>query len=294
MQRKKHLEKRSLGHASHRDTSHPGANSRGAETRGTELAAGTSNIRRSRAQEALSLLWTMRPSGRHEIDNDPQACLVQARLPGIPWRTEQASLSQLADKSLKSSRQVRLLWHLKLRLLDAAGGGQQDWSDAAELGVPNFRSHASQSSRRDQGLPDLELRRVPRTVRNRAPTARFSSGLSTARWRSGTRPRSTRVARDLLRQKVDNDSGRSQRREASAFVGRIPDAPEATSRPHKSIRFLGQSNLGRIQECRSVRSIKIRLNGRTYRCERSSGCHRWRAETLAQAATFCPSGERST
>ena len=89
---------------------------------------------RTRAREALSLLWTTRPGGRQEIDNDPQASLVQARLQAFLGKEQAALVS--CDKSLKLAPSPAA-WHLKFRLLDS-GGGQQDWSEGAELSRSDF------------------------------------------------------------------------------------------------------------------------------------------------------------
>lgn len=90
---------------------------------------------RIRAREALEVLGTQRPNSRREIDHDPQACLVQARLQAFLGEDEAALVS--CDKAIDQIP-TPAAWHLKLRLLDESGSGQHDWTANPELAPSNF------------------------------------------------------------------------------------------------------------------------------------------------------------
>ncbi|HYE43505.1 MAG TPA: hypothetical protein VEA15_08945, partial [Caulobacteraceae bacterium] len=80
---------------------------------------------KTRATDALKLLWTGRAGGREEVEGEPRACLVQARL--------QAFLGDRPAALKSCNRSIELAptpsaWNLKLRLLDGADGGERDWA----------------------------------------------------------------------------------------------------------------------------------------------------------------------
>lgn len=84
--------------------------------------------RGGRAREALALLNTGK-DGTQEIDADPQALLVKARIQAFLGEADAALVS--CDKALKIAPSPAA-WHLKLRLLDSEGT-QQEWADDDDL-----------------------------------------------------------------------------------------------------------------------------------------------------------------
>ena len=89
---------------------------------------------RARVREALSLLWGTRPDSRQEINDDPRASLVEARLQAFLGEKQEALLSCNRSLSLAPTSDA---WSLKLRLLDSSGG-QNDWSQGEDLSRLNF------------------------------------------------------------------------------------------------------------------------------------------------------------
>ena len=79
---------------------------------------------KKRAEEALKLLQTSRPSGLFEVEGDPKASLVQARLQAFRGKREAALKSCNRSLDIIASPDA---WSLKLRLLDEADKGVGDW-----------------------------------------------------------------------------------------------------------------------------------------------------------------------
>ena len=92
---------------------------------------------RVRAEEALKLLQTTRRDGRQEVEKNSQASLVQARIQAFLGDNQAALASCENALRLQPSPAA---WHLKLRLLDDEGGGQQDWSGGLEFDSRDFTS----------------------------------------------------------------------------------------------------------------------------------------------------------
>lgn len=84
----------------------------------------------SRAEEALSLLVASALEGSREIDTNPQACLVLARIQAFLGKKDEALKS--CDNALALSPSAAS-WILKLRLLSDGDTGNYGWSISSEF-----------------------------------------------------------------------------------------------------------------------------------------------------------------